>query len=78
MTVTAIDELTPVVQLPRRRIRRTAICPGCGTPLRGTKPYGRCATCREGLPTRQTHKDRRPRAGTWADLALAEQLADAA
>lgn len=78
MTVTAIDELAPVAQLPRRRIRRTAICPGCGTPLRGTKAHGRCATCREGLPTRPTRKARRPRAGTWAAIALVEQLADAA
>ena len=78
MTVTPIDELAPVVQLPRRRVRRMAACVGCGTPLRGTKPQGRCAACREGLPTRQTRKARRPRAGTWAAIALVEQLADAA
>lgn len=72
------DPLTPVVPLPRRRDRRTVLCAGCGTPLRGAQPHGRCSSCREGLPVHRAGKGRRPRIGTWATAALREQLADAA
>ncbi len=77
--MTTTDPLAPVVPLPRRRVRRPAACVGCGTPLPGAgQPHGRCTSCREGLPVRRARKARRPRAGTWADRALAEHLADAA